>query len=79
MRRVHATIVAKGHELAQLDAEISKLANLTDQNMGAPVCVRGTAYPGSAIVINTITYNLSASVNRVIFKLRNTHVVMVTS
>ncbi len=79
VRRVHATIVAKGHELAQLDAEISKLANLTDQNMGAPVCVRGTAYPGSAIVINTITYNLSASVNRVIFKLRNTHVVMVTS
>ncbi len=79
VRKVHATIVAKSHELAQLDAEVSKLANLTDQNMSAPVCVRGTAHAGSVIVINTISYNLSANVNRVIFKLRNTHVVMVTS
>ncbi len=79
VRKVQATIVAKSHELAQLDAEVSKLANLTDQNMNAPVCVRGTAHAGSVIVINTISYNLSANVNRVIFKLRNTHVVMVTS
>lgn len=79
VRKVHATIIAKSHELAQLDAEASKLANQTDQNMSAPVCVRGTAHGGSVIVINTIAYNLSSNVNRVIFKLRNTHVVMVTS
>lgn len=79
VRKVHATIEAKSHALAQLDAEVSKLANLTDQNMSAPVCVKGTAYGGSVIIINTYKYNLSSNVNRVIFKLRNTHVVMVTS
>lgn len=79
VRKVQATIVAKSHELARLDAEVSKLANVTDQNMSAPVCVRGTAHGGSVVVINTIAYNLSSNVNRVIFKLRNTHVVMVTS
>lgn len=78
VRKVHAAIVAKSHELAQLDAEISKLANMTDQNMNAPVCIRATAYGGSVIVINGITYLLSSDVSRVIFKLRNTHIVVVT-
>lgn len=79
VRKVHATIAAKNQELAQLDAEVSKLANMTDQNMSAPVCVRGTAHGGSVIIINTISYSLSSDVNRVIFKLRNNHVAMVTS
>ncbi len=78
IRKVHATIVAKGHELAELDAEVSKLANITDQNMTAPVCIRGKAYGGSVIVINDISYMLSTEVSRVIFKLRNKRVIIVT-
>lgn len=74
VRKVHAAIVAKSHELAELDAEISKLANITDHTMKAPVCVRGKAHGGSIIMINTITYMLSSEVNRVIFKLRNKQV-----
>lgn len=78
VRKVHATIVAKGHELAELDAESSKLANLTDQNMNMPVCVRGKAYGGSVIVINSIKYMLTSEISRVIFKLKNKHVTIVT-
>lgn len=79
VRKVHATIEAKNLRLAQLDAEVSRLANQTDQNMSAPVCVRGTAYSGSVIVINTFTCVLPSDVNRAIFRLRNRHVVIVTS
>ena len=78
IRKVHATIVAKSHELANLDAEVSKLANITDQNMSAPVCVRGKAHSGGVIVINGISYMLSGAVNRVIFKLRNKRIIVVT-
>ena len=78
LRRVHANIAAKSQELADLDAEVSKLANMTDQNMNMPVCVRGRAYGGSIIVINAIKYMLSSEVYRVVFKLRNKQVVMVT-
>lgn len=78
VRKVHATMTAKGHELAELDAESSKLANITDQNMNSPVCVRGKAHSGSVVVINKITYLLSAEVSRVIFKLRNKRVAIVT-
>ncbi|MCI9072297.1 MAG: DUF342 domain-containing protein [Lachnospiraceae bacterium] len=78
VRKVHAAIVAKGHELAELDAEVSKLANITDQNMNAPVCVKGKAHGGSVIVINDITYMLSSEVSRVIFKLRNKRIAIVT-
>lgn len=78
VRKVHATIVAKGDELAELDASASKLANITDQNMNAPVCVRGKAYGGSIIVINSIKYMLTLEVSRVIFKLKNKHVTIVT-
>ncbi|MCM1375161.1 MAG: FapA family protein [Muribaculum sp.] len=78
VRKVHATMVAKSHELAELDAESSKLANMTDQNMNSPVCVRGKAHGGSVIVINKITYLLSTEINRVIFKLRNKRIVIVT-
>ena len=78
VRKIHAAIVAKGHELAELDAEISKLANITDHTMKAPVCVRGKAYGGSIIMINAVTYMLSSEVSRVVFKLRNKQVVAVT-
>lgn len=78
VRKVHATMVAKSHELAELDAESSKLANMTDQNMNSPVCVRGKAHGGSVVVINKITYLLSTEINRVIFKLRNKRVAIVT-
>lgn len=60
IKKLNGAIVAKDHELAELDAEASKLANLTDpeQNMKDPVCVRGNAYEGSVITINTIKYLL---------------------
>ncbi len=77
LKKLNYSIVAKDHELADLDAEISKLANMTDQDMKAPVCVRGNAYEGSIIEINSIKYMLPAQVSRVIFKLRNKTVVMV--
>lgn len=48
VRRVHATITAKGHELAELDAEVSKLINMTEHNLNAPVCVRG-GHMGAAV------------------------------
>lgn len=76
IKKLNATIVAKDHELADLDADISKLTNLTDQDMKA-VYVRGNAYEGSIIEINTFKYMLPANVSRVIFKLRNKNVVMV--
>ncbi len=78
LRKVCATITVKSQELANLDAEVSKLADLTEQNFIAPVCVRGKAHVGSSIVINTIKYMLSMEVKRVIFKLRNKQVVIVT-
>lgn len=78
LRKVCATLTVKSQELANLDAEVSKLANLTEQNFIAPVCVRGKAHVGSSIVINTIKYMLSMEVNRVIFKLRNKQVILVT-
>ena len=48
IKKLNATIVAKDHELADLDADISKLTNLTDQDMKA-VYVRGNSYEGSII------------------------------
>lgn len=78
VRKVHATITVKGQELADLDAEASKLANETDNTVKAPICVRGNAYGGSMVVINTIKYMLSQEISRVVFRLRNKQVVMVT-
>ncbi len=76
IKKLNATIVAKDHELADLDAEVSKLSNVTDQEMKA-VIVRGFAYEGSFIEINTVRYMLPSNVSRVVFKLRNNNVVMV--
>lgn len=76
IKKLNAAIVAKDHELADLDAEVSKLDNLTDQDMKA-VIVRGNAYEGSMIEINTIKYMLPTHVSRIIFKLKNKKVVMV--
>lgn len=76
IRKLNAAIVSKDHELADLDATISKLANITDQEMKA-VVVRGSAYEGSMIEINTIKYMLPSFVSRVAFKLRNKNVVIV--
>ena len=78
LRKVCATITVKSQELANLDAEVSKLANLTEQNFIAPVCVSGKARVGSSVVIHSIKYMLSMEVNRVIFKLRNKQVIIVT-
>lgn len=75
IKKLNATIVAKDHELADLDAEVSKLANMTGQEMKA-VIVRGFAYEGSFIEINTVKYMLPSKVSRVVFKLRNNSVVM---
>lgn len=76
IQKLNAAIVTKDHELAELDADISKLTNMTDQDMKA-VIVRGYAYEGSIIDINTIRYTLPSQVFRIIFKLRNSNVVMV--
>ncbi len=76
IKKLNAAIVAKDKELADLDAEVSKLASLTEQDMKA-VIVRGNAYEGSLIEINTVKYVLPSHVSRVVFKLRNKNVVMV--
>ena len=76
IQKLNAAIVTKDHELADLDADISKLTNVTDQDMKA-VIVRGNAFEGSIIDINTFRYTLPSQVFRVIFKLRNSNVVMV--
>lgn len=76
IKKLNAAIVAKGNELAELDADISRLASLTDQDMKL-VTVRGNAYEGSVIEINTIKYMLPAQVARVAFKLRGKSVTMV--
>ncbi len=43
IKKLNAAIVTKDHELADLDAEVSKLANFTEQGVKA-VVVRGNAY-----------------------------------
>ncbi len=77
-RKVEATVEARNRELAEIDAEASKLVNMTEQAMKNPVCVRGKAYEGSIIVINDIKYALPGQVDRVAFRLRNKKVVMVS-
>lgn len=76
--KINAAIDTKSQELADMDAEASKLVNVTEQNMKDPVCVRGRAYEGSVIIINNIKYALAREVHRVIFKLRNKQVVMIS-
>ncbi len=76
--KVYATLEAKNRELAEMDAEASKLFNMTEQFIIDPVSVRGKAYEGSVIVINGIKYALPGEVGRVAFKLRNKKVVMTT-
>ena len=75
-RKVYAAIEVESLRLAELDGESSKLVNVTEQTMKEPVIVRGRAYEGSMIIINTIKYILPAEVKRVVFKLKNKKVVM---
>lgn len=76
IKRLNAAIVSKDHELADLDAEVSKLDNMTGQDMKA-VIVRGSVHAGTVIEINSSKYVLPSSMTRVIFKLRGKNVVMV--
>ncbi len=76
IQKLNAAIVTKNKELADLDADISKLASLTDQEVKM-VTVRGSAYEGSIIEINNMKYMLPAQVTRVYFKLKGKSVVMV--
>ena len=76
IKRLNAAIVAKDHEMADLDAEVSKLDNITGPDMKA-VVVRGTAHAGTAVEINSARYVLPSSMSRIIFKLRGKSVVMV--
>ena len=76
IQKLNAAIVAKDHELADLDADVSKLANITQQNTKA-VIVRGFDFEGSNIEINTAKYTLPTRVSRAVFKLKNNKVVMV--
>lgn len=76
IKKLNVAIVAKDKELADLDADISRLTHATDPDM-IEILVRGNAYEGSTVVINTIRYMLSSNVNRVIFKIRNKSVVVV--
>ena len=75
-RKVHAGIEVQGRRLAELDAEVSKLVNFTEQ-MKESVCVKGTAHEGSVIVLNGIKFLLTSKVRRVHFSLQNKRVVMV--
>lgn len=76
-RKVYAGIEVQGRRLAELDAEESKLVNYTEQLKEA-VCVKGTAYEGSVIVLNGIKFLLTTKVRRVHFKLQNKRVMMVS-
>lgn len=76
IKKLNGAIVAKDQELVDLDADISRLVRLTDEGMKA-VLVRGNAYEGSVIEINTVKYMLPSTVSRIIFKLKNKNVVMV--
>ena len=76
IKKLNAAIVAKDKELADLDAEVSKLDNITGPEMKA-VIVRGIAHAGSVVEINSIKYMLPSSMARIIFKLRGKNVVMV--
>ena len=76
IKRLNATIVSKDKELADLDAEVSKLDNITGQEMKA-VIVRGVAHAGCVVDINSIKYVLPSAMVRIIFKLRGKSVVMV--
>lgn len=75
IKRLNAAIVAKDKELADLDAEVSKLDNITGPEMKA-VIVRGTAHAGSVVEINSVRYVLPSAMVRIIFKLRGKNVVM---
>ena len=75
IQKLNVAIVSKQNELADLDAEVSKLAASTNPDIKA-VIVRGNAYDGSKIEINKIKSSLPSHVNRIIFKLRNNSVVM---
>lgn len=76
VKKLNAAIVTKDQELADLDADVSRLTNATDQEM-VTVVVRGNAYEGSIIEINTIKYMLPRLMARIIFKLKNKGIVMV--
>lgn len=76
IKQLNAAIVAKDHEMADLEAEVSKLDNITGPEMKA-VIVRGVAHQGIVVDINSMKYVLPSSMTRVIFKLRGKNVVMV--
>lgn len=76
IKQLNAAIVAKDHEMADLEAEVSKLDNITGPEMKA-VVVRGIAHQGIIVDINSVKYLLPSSMTRVIFKLRGKNVVMV--
>lgn len=76
VKKLNAAIVTKDQELADLDADVSRLVNATEQEM-VTVMVRGNAYEGSIIEINTIKYMLPKLMSRIIFKLKNKNIVMV--
>lgn len=76
-RKILAAIEVQSQKLAELDGEEAKLVNLTEEAK-EPVHVRGRAYEGSIIIINGTSYMLTSEVRRVLFRLRNKQVVMVT-
>lgn len=76
IKRLNAAIVAKDHEMADLEAEVSKLDSITGPEMKA-VIVRGTAHAGITVEINSVRYVLPSAMSRIIFKLRGKSVVMV--
>lgn len=73
---LNVDIVSKQNELADLDAEVSKLTSFTKPGVRA-VIVRGNAYEGCSIEINTVKYMLPRQVSRMIFQQKGKKVVMV--
>lgn len=76
IKTLNVAIVGKQKELADLDAEVSRLVNCTNPELRA-VIVRGYAYEGSVIEINRVKYVLPSQASRVYFKQKNKSIAVV--
>lgn len=76
IKKLNVAIVGKQKELADLDAEVSRLVNCTKPDLRA-VIVRGYAYEGSVVEINRVKYVLPSQASRVFFKQKNKSIAMV--
>lgn len=76
LKKIDIAMSMKEHELKVLDAEMTKLTNLSGSEMKVPIWVRGKAFTGSIVYIDNIKYVLPQEISRIILKKRNRNVVM---